>query len=96
VLAGALMGMGLVYLAAPVVAVFGAGWTRWLGVAAWVMMAGAFQPMLRYYRLSPLWGLAMPLIGALYSLFTVQSALDVWRGRGGMWKGRSQAIAAQP
>jgi hypothetical protein len=23
----------------------------------------------------------------------VQSALEVWRGRGGMWKGRSQAMA---
>jgi hypothetical protein len=23
----------------------------------------------------------------------VQSALQVWRGRGGMWKGRSQAMA---
>jgi hypothetical protein len=28
-----------------------------------------------------------------YTLFTVQSALEVWRGRGGMWKGRSQAMA---
>ncbi|HEX3916725.1 MAG TPA: glycosyltransferase [Caulobacteraceae bacterium] len=95
-LAGTLIGMCLVYLAAPIIAVFGDGWARWLGVAAWVMMAGAFQPMLRYYRLSPLWGLAMPLIGALYSLFTVQSAVEVWRGRGGMWKGRTQALAAQP
>jgi hopene-associated glycosyltransferase HpnB len=95
-LAGTLIGMCLVYLAAPIVTAFGDGWTRWLGLAAWLMMAGAFQPMLRYYRASPLWGLAMPLIGALYSLFTVQSAVDVWRGRGGMWKGRSQALAAQP
>ncbi len=30
-------------------------------------MALAFQPMLRFYRLSPLWGLALPLIGALYT-----------------------------
>ena len=27
--------------------------------------------------------------------FTLQSALDVWRGRGGMWKGRAQAQMAQ-
>ena len=33
-------------------------------------MALAFQPMLRFYRLSPLWGLALPLIGALYAGFT--------------------------
>jgi len=93
-LAGTLAGMALVYLAAPVLAVSGPGDARWLGLAAWALMAAAFQPMLRYYRLSPLWGLALPLIGALYTAFTVQSAIDVWRGKGGMWKGRSQALAA--
>ena len=31
-------------------------------------MALAFQPMLRFYRLSPLWGVALPLIGAVYTL----------------------------
>ena len=55
-------------------------------------MALAFQPTLRLYGRSPLWGLALPAIGALYSGFTVQSAVDVWRGRGGRWKGRSQAL----
>jgi hypothetical protein len=56
-------------------------------------MALSFQPMLRFYRRSALWGLALPAIGALYAAFTLQSAIDVWRGRGGMWKGRSQALA---
>ncbi len=93
-LAGTVAGMALVYLAAPVLAVVGPGDARWLGLAAWGLMAAAFQPMLSYYRLSPLWGLLLPVIGALYTLFTVQSAIDVWRGRGGMWKGRSQALAA--
>jgi hopene-associated glycosyltransferase HpnB len=93
-LAGTVAGMALVYLAAPALAAFGPGAVRWLGLAAWALMAASFQPMLRYYRLSPLWGLALPLIGALYTAFTVQSAIDVWRGKGGMWKGRSQALAA--
>jgi hypothetical protein len=35
------------------------------------------------------------VIGALYTIFTLQSALDVWRGRGGMWKGRAQALAGR-
>jgi len=26
-----------------------------------------------------------------YTLFTVRSAMAVWRGQGGQWKGRSQA-----
>ena len=72
----------------------GPGAARWVGVAVWAMMVAGYRPMLRYYRLSPLWGLALPLIGALYTAFTVKSAIDVWRGRGGMWKGRSQALAA--
>jgi hopene-associated glycosyltransferase HpnB len=95
-LAGTVAGMLLVYAAAPVLAAVGDGWARWLGLAAWGLMAISFQPMLRYYRLSPLWGLALPLIGAIYTVFTVQSAVDVWRGRGGMWKGRAQAMASAP
>ena len=92
-LAGTLLGMGLVYLAAPVLALFADGAARWVGLAAWLAMAGAYGPMLRFYRQSPLLGLALPVIGALYTAFTLQSALDVWRGRGDMWKGRAQALA---
>jgi hopene-associated glycosyltransferase HpnB len=90
-LAGTIAGMLLVYAAAPLLAVFAGGPTRWLGLAAWALMAISFQPMLRYYRLSPLWGVALPAIGAIYTGFTLQSAIQVWRGRGGMWKGRAQA-----
>ena len=32
---------------------------------------------------------------AVYTSCTVKSALDVWAGRGGMWKGRAQAVTAQ-
>ena len=92
-LAGTVLGMILVYLAAPVLAVVGDGPARWIGLAAWLAMAFAYQPMLRFYRQSPLLGLALPAIGALYTVFTLRSAIDVWRGRGGMWKGRSQALA---
>ncbi|MGA0603108.1 glycosyltransferase [Caulobacter sp. KR2-114] len=92
-LAGTLVGMLLVYVAAPALTFAADGWPRWLGLAAWTAMAVAFQPMLAFYRRSPLWGFALPLIGALYCLFTVQSAVAVWQGKGGMWKGRAQAMA---
>ena len=95
VLAGTLLGMVLTYLAPPLLALFGHGAAQWAAAAAWLLMAISFQPMLRLYRRSPLWGPTLPLIGALYSLFTLQSALDVWRGKGGMWKGRAQALAGQ-
>jgi hopene-associated glycosyltransferase HpnB len=92
-LIGALAGMALTYVAPPLLAIFGAGWSQWAGLAAWGLMAVSFQPMLRFYRRSPLWGVALPVIGALYTLYTVQSAIDVWTGKGGFWKGRAQARA---
>ncbi len=92
-LAATVAGMVLTFLMASIVTLFGSGLAQAAGLCAWLLMAFAFQPVLRFYRLSPLWGFALPAIAAAYTLFTVQSALDVWRGRGGMWKGRSQAMA---
>jgi hypothetical protein len=85
--------MALVYLVPPLLALLHGGPARWLGLCAWLVMALTFQPMLRFYRQSPPWGLALPAIGAAYAVFTVQSAIDCWRGRGGLWKGRAQAMA---
>jgi hopene-associated glycosyltransferase HpnB len=90
-LAGTVAGMALTFIAAPLLAIF-ASYPSWgFGVAAWGLMAIALQPTLRLYRLSPLWGLMLPLIAATYLVFTVDSAYQHWRGRGGMWKGRAQA-----
>ncbi|MCR0984832.1 glycosyltransferase [Roseomonas populi] len=94
-LAGTVLGMALTYLLPPALALFGDGPARIAGLVAWAMMALAFQPMLRFYRVSPLWGPALPVIGAAYTWFTLQSALQVWRGKGGMWKGRAQAMAGR-
>ncbi|MDB5481403.1 MAG: glycosyltransferase [Caulobacteraceae bacterium] len=95
-LIGTVAGMAIVYLAAPVLALFGAGLAGWTGIGAWAAMTLAFQPMLRFYGRSPLWGLALPLIAAIYTAFTLKSALDSWRGRGGQWKGRAQALETVP
>ncbi|MGN6374475.1 MAG: glycosyltransferase [Sphingomonas sp.] len=94
-LAGTLAGMALVYAAPPGLALFGGGAARWLGLAAWVLMAVSFQPMLHFYRRSPAWGAALPLIAAFYAGCTLLSALRHWQGRGGMWKGRAQAAAGR-
>jgi len=91
-LAGTLLGLGLIYLAPPaLLAICWDSWAGLLGALTWLLMAQAYQPMLRFYGRSPLWGFAMPLIGVLYAAFTLQSAIEVWRGKGGMWKGRAQA-----
>ena len=74
-------------------ALFGQGAARLMGAAAFLLMAAMYQPVLRFYRRSPLWGLVQPLVGAFYTGCVLWSAWQHWRGRGGMWKGRAQATA---
>jgi hopene-associated glycosyltransferase HpnB len=89
-LAGTILGMALVYLAPVGAALFAHGAARACGVGAWLLMAAAFQPTLRDYRVSPLWGFALPAIAALYTLYTLESGLASAQGKGGLWKGRYQ------
>ena len=74
-------------------ALFASGWAQIFGVAAWALMAMSFQPILRFYRLSPLWGIALPAITFLFMLYTLDSAYQYAAGKGGIWKGRVQAKA---
>jgi hopene-associated glycosyltransferase HpnB len=89
---GTFLGMIVVYAAAPAFALFATASAQSSGILAWLAMGVAFQPILRFYRVSPLWGIVLPLIGFVYALFTLDSAIQHWRGRGGMWKGRAQAL----
>ena len=90
-LAGTVLGLALTYLAPVALALFAGGVAQFIGIFAWLLMALAFRPTLRFYGLSALWGLALPAIAAVYMAFTVDSAYQHARGRGGMWKGRAQA-----
>lgn len=94
-LLGTLMGLGLVFLVPPVVAIGGTGIAALCALAAWILMAVSFQPMLRFYRRAPIWGVALPLLGLFYAWCTLVSAMDHWKGKGGMWKGRVQAAAGR-
>lgn len=87
-LAGALLGLALTFMAPPLLALFADGVPRLLGAAAWLAMAASMQPTLRLYRVSPLWGLALPGIAFLYAIYTLDSAYQHVRRRGGQWKGR--------
>jgi hopene-associated glycosyltransferase HpnB len=95
-LLGTVAGMVLTYLVPPLMAIFGSGAARVIGIGTWALMAIAFQPTLRLYRLSPLWGIALPAIALQYMLFTLDSAYQYVRGRGGAWKGRVQANLSEP
>jgi len=72
-------------------AIAASGWAQIFGIAAWALMALAFQPTLGFYRLSPLWGAALPAISFLFMLYTLDSAYQYAAGKGGSWKGRVQA-----
>jgi hypothetical protein len=64
------------------------------GAVTWALMAISFQPTLRFYKLSPLWGIALPAISFLFMLYTLDSAYQHATGKGGAWKGRVQAKEA--
>ena len=92
-LEGSLLGMALTFLAGPALALAGGGLAQALGAATFALIILSFQPILRFYRASPLWGPALPLIALAYMAFTLDSAYQHGRGRGGLWKGRVQAGA---
>ncbi len=94
-LAGTVAGMAAVYLAPVLLTLFSDGLAQVAGLLAWTMMAIAFQPILKFYGLSPLWGAILPAIGLAYMAFTLDSAYQNARGRGGLWKGRVQANATE-
>ena len=76
------------FLAPPLLAIFARGAAQLLGAFAWALMALAFLPTLRFYRLPPWWGFALPAIAGAYLAFTWDSAWQNLRGKGGAWKGR--------
>jgi hopene-associated glycosyltransferase HpnB len=88
-LCGVAAGMTITYIAP--LALLGLGrLAAALGLAAWLLMAIAYWPTLRFYRLSPLWALFLPVIAAFYLGATIYSAFGYWAGHGGVWKGRVQ------
>ncbi len=95
-LVGTVAGMALTFLVPPLMALFTPGLGRLFAILAWMLMAASFQPTLRLYRLSPLWGLALPVTAACYVAFTLDSAYQHLRRRGGLWKGRVQANPRTP
>lgn len=93
-LLGTVLGMVVVYLAPPAIALT----TPWHGnipagtmaALAWLLMAWSYRPTLALYG-RPFPAATLPLAGLLYNLMTIDSALAYYRGRGGFWKGRAQA-----
>ncbi|MEV7521155.1 glycosyltransferase [Streptomyces sp. NPDC091371] len=94
-LAGTVAGLVLVYLVPPAALLAGLATGRpavaWAGGLAWLLMAGTYLPMLRYYRQPAALAPLLPFTAFLYLLMTVDSAVQHYRGRGAAWKGRTYA-----
>jgi hopene-associated glycosyltransferase HpnB len=88
-LLGTVVGMALVWLLPPAAALFAHGAPRWLGLAAWAMLAASYLPTLARYQCSALWAPFLPLVAAFYMAATLGSAVNHYRGRGVAWKGRA-------
>jgi hopene-associated glycosyltransferase HpnB len=100
-LAGTIIGLLILYVAAPAGAVAGlvataAGATGpkaaiagLAGLAGWALMTASYVPMLRLYGLSAFRAPTLPLIAALYAAMTADSARRHYSGRAVSWRGRS-------
>ena len=85
-----LLGLFLTYLLPAVLAFSHDPPLACLGLGALLLMSICYLPMVRFYRLSPLWSLCLPLIASFYTGAVVHSVVQYARGRGGTWKGRVQ------
>ena len=72
----------LILVAVPVLG------AKLIAAAALLFMTSGYLPTLAYYRMPRLLALAMPLVGLVYLAMTWSSAIDHWRGRRSLWKGR--------
>ncbi|MDE2333472.1 MAG: glycosyltransferase [Rhodospirillales bacterium] len=88
-LAGTLLGLAVLFLAPPGLALFGQGGARWVGLAGWGLMAATYLPSLRRYQRSRLWAPFLPLVAVFYMGATLAAALAHHRGRGVQWKSRA-------
>lgn len=99
-LGAALVIMGTVYIAPPLLTLLypwhgriaGAG----LGLVAWILMSWTYCPTLQLYRQPILLAPLLPVAAPIYMAMTIDSALRYLGGRGGFWKGRTQAGGRHP
>lgn len=94
-LLASLAALFVVYLL-PWVLFFAYPGEAWLLVDTTIaLMAASFVTTVKFYGLSWLWALTLPVAVLFYAYATCVSAVRYWLGRGGQWKGRAQAPRKQ-
>ncbi len=90
-LVGTVIGMLLLFVAPIVLLLTGRPMIAEIGLAAWIVMSIMYMPMIGFYDLPLVWALSLPIAALVYIGATIDSARLYWQGKGGQWKGRSQA-----
>jgi hypothetical protein len=99
-LAGTALGMVLLYLVPPLLVLtapmHGDEAAAIIAAFAWLLMAVAYVPTVRYYRQPAAMTLTLPIASLLYLGMTLDSARRHWWGRGSRWKGRDYGRQEAP
>ncbi len=92
-LLGTTAGMCLLYLVAPLTVITSPLHHDYpltiVAAATWLTISIAYWPTWSLYNKHVLLVLALPMSAGLYTLMTLMSAFQHWRGHGSVWKGRS-------
>jgi hopene-associated glycosyltransferase HpnB len=83
-------GLTVAYLLPPVIAVAAPQPAAGMAATAWLAMAVAYYPALRFYNRGWFAAPLLPLAALFYLAATIHSAISYWLGSGGRWKGRIQ------
>jgi hopene-associated glycosyltransferase HpnB len=85
-----LLAMTTIFILPPIF-VFSSGLVALSGWIALAAMIISYAPIVKFYRLFPLWVVTLPLAAIIFLGATLDSARHYAQGRGGQWKGRVQA-----
>jgi len=90
-LLGTVLGLVFLFFTPILVPLWGSPTESLVAYAALLVMAGIYAPIIYFYGFCVVWALTLPVAALLYIHATLVSAWNYARGKGGQWKGRSQA-----
>lgn len=85
------LGMLILFIVPLFSLIYGSFLTVFLGLAIFYEIFILYRPMTRFYGRSRGWSATLPIAALFFIVATIDSAINYWKGKGGMWKGRAQA-----
>jgi len=86
-----IVGMSILFIIPFIAIIYGSFITKFFGFAILYEIFVLYRPITRFYGRSIGWSATLPFASLLYMWATIDSAISYWKGKGGMWKERSQA-----